>query len=235
MRPSDVIRYIVWYATQNSIRLTTNRLVKFIYLADLYHARIKGGQTYTNFPWRFVHYGPYCSAALDNIDQLAREGYIAKETCESPYGAKDFHMFSSADDRADDLSRSLNIVVLGQLQRAIKRFGDDTPALLDYVYFNTEPMRDAEKGDLLDFSKAEMQVPAKGVKLKKLSEESVKLGRERIRNLAKEYDSYQRNLVEEARLNEKYKDEVYYQYLEILDGEELEVGLTGVARIKSPT
>lgn len=35
----DLVRLIVWYASSRGEKLTTLRLVKFLYLADLYHAR----------------------------------------------------------------------------------------------------------------------------------------------------------------------------------------------------
>ena len=50
MQSTDLIKYIAWYATQQGIKLTTNRLVKFLYLADLYYARIKDGKQSRDFP-----------------------------------------------------------------------------------------------------------------------------------------------------------------------------------------
>jgi hypothetical protein len=47
---SNLIQFIVCYATQRDIQLTTVRLVKFIYLAELYYARATQGRTLTEFP-----------------------------------------------------------------------------------------------------------------------------------------------------------------------------------------
>ena len=68
MEIRDLIRYIVWYATENEMALTTIRLVKFLYLADLYYARVHRGKTLTGFPWAFVYYGPYCKQSMDAIE-----------------------------------------------------------------------------------------------------------------------------------------------------------------------
>jgi len=45
---------------------------------------------------------------------------------------------------------------------------------LDYVYFDTEPMQDVKKGDLLDFLKVERFEPIEKIELKKLSSEKIK-------------------------------------------------------------
>ena len=233
MQPFDIIRYIVWHATQNDIRLTTNRLVKFVYLTDLYYARLRNGETLTGFPWRFVHYGPYCSEAMDCVERAVQDNLICKETYDSRFEPdKDYHIFSCRDDDTENISDLFHIVVLGQIQNAIKKLGDDTPRLLDYVYFNTEPMRDVRKGDLLDFSKAEKFEPIKQVKLKKLSPESIKLARAKIKELGKEIETDREKLIQDDNEIEKYKDESYFKFIDMIDGEELEVGLKGISKIQ---
>jgi hypothetical protein len=37
MKTADLIYYIVWYATQRGMKWNTVRLVKFLYLADLFY------------------------------------------------------------------------------------------------------------------------------------------------------------------------------------------------------
>jgi len=233
MKPVDIIRYIVWYATENGIRLTTNRLVKFIYLVDLYHARLKCGQTLTGFPWRFIYYGPYCSETMRCIDQAVHEGLICKQTFDSHFGEdKEYNLFTCKDEDAEKIEESIHIGILGQIQKVIRTFGDDTPQLLDHVYFDTEPMANAKKGDLLNFSKAERPKPIKRVKLKKLSPDAIKLARQKIKQLSDEMNADRERLIKDQRKTEKYKDDAYYNFLEMLDGEELEVGLRGTAKIQ---
>ena len=223
----------MWYATLNDIRLTTNRLVKFIYLTDLYYARLRNGETLTGFPWRFVHYGPYCSEAMDCIERAVQDNLICKETYDSRFEPdKDYHIFSCRDDDAEHIRDFFHIGVLGRIQNAIKNLGDDTPRLLDYVYFNTEPMRDVRKGDLLDFSKAEKFETIKQVKLKKLSPESIKLARAKIKELGKELETDREKLIQDDKEMEKYKDESYFKFIDMIDEEELEVGLKGVSKIQ---
>lgn len=233
MKTYDIIIYIVWYATENDIRLTTNRLIKFIYLTDLYYARLNDGKTLTGFPWRFINYGPYCTEAMQCIDQVVNEGFICKATYDSYFGEeKEYNLFTCKDESAEKIEESIPLGVLGHIQKAIRKLGDDTPQLLDYVYYDTEPMADAKKGDLLDFSKAEKPEPIKRVKLKKLSSEAIKLARQKIKQISDEMKVNRKRLIQDERETEKYKDDAYYQFIEMLDGEELTVGLKGTAKIQ---
>jgi hypothetical protein len=233
MKPVALVRYIAWYATQNGIKLTTNRLVKFIYLADLYHARINEGRTITGFPWKFVHYGPYCAEAWESIESAAQAGFVCKETFDSKFSLeKDYSLFSSDDPEAEKLEDSIHIGVLSQLHSAIKKYGDDTPQLLDYVYFETEPMEGVKKGDVLDFSKARLPEPAGVIQLKKIPDDKIKLAREKIKLLGAQFESDREKLVKEDQKNDKYKTDSYYKFVKLLDGEPLESELTGTAKIK---
>ena len=65
----DLIQYIVCYATEKGMKLSPIRLVKFLYLADLYWARENEGATLTKWPWKFVHYGPFCGESLNAIEK----------------------------------------------------------------------------------------------------------------------------------------------------------------------
>jgi hypothetical protein len=233
MKTIDLIRYIVWYATENDIRLTTNRLVKFIYLADLYHARFRNGQILTEFPWQFVYYGPYCREAMDCIEEAVRDGLINKATHESYFGTeKEYHIFSCRDHEAENIEESIHIGILGPIQKAIRQLGDDTPQLLDFVYFDTEPMANAKKGDFLDFSKARKPEPIKKAKLKQLSPEAIKLARQTIKQLSNEMNIDGKKLIKDEQETEKYKDDAYYKFIKMMDGDELEVGLKGTAKIQ---
>jgi hypothetical protein len=233
MNPIDIVQYIVWYATQREIRLTTNRLVKYLYLADLYQARITKGETITGFPWRFVHYGPFCREALNTIEKAVATELICKETHGSSFGdEKEYHLYWCREDKAERIADFFHVGVIGQLQRALNQFGEDTPQLLDYVYFETEPMQSAVKEDLLDFSKAEMPTFSSVVKLKKLSPEAIRNAREKIKKISKEAREDRKKFIQEQCDAERFRDDSYYRFIQFLDGEPLEAGLAGTAKLK---
>ena len=167
------------------------------------------------------------------IDQVVIEGRICKATFDSKFDQeKEFNIFTCDDESAEKIEQIIHLGVLNQIQKAILKLGDDTPELLDYVYFDTEPMANAKKGDLLDFSKAKRIDPIKKVKLKKLSPETIKLAREKIKQLSDEMQAERKRLIQDEQGTEKYKDDAYYKFIDMLDGEELAIGLKGIAKIQ---
>lgn len=231
-RVLDLIKYIVCYATDHDIRLTTVRLVKFLYLADLYHARWFGGETFTKFPWAFVYYGPYCREVMVGIDEAKLEGLIASQTYESKYENKDYALFTCHDESYEDLRRTFPIAMLSELQLRIKKFGDDTAQLLDYVYFETEPMMDVKKGDRLDFSKAMVPRLEPVVETKKMSKENIEQIKAHIKNIGKKFKAAKDNLVRDERDTEKWKDDLYRQALDSFHEPEIPIGIEGTAKIR---
>lgn len=228
---SDLTAFIVCYAGERDINLTTLRLVKFLYLADLYFARHHSGQTFTGFPWRFVHYGPYCAEVLQEIDLAESQGLIDAGSMESKFVDKDYTLYTCREGDSARLRKNLPDEMISPLQRAIRKYGDDTPALLDYVYFDTEPMEGVRKGNLLDFSKARPQVISEPVPVRRLSKAEVEEGRKHIRALVEQSKRGQQNLISEDRRAIELRDDLYYDTIEALDGEELRPGLTGTAHI----
>jgi hypothetical protein len=233
VKPQDLIRYIVWYATEHDISLTTIRLVKFVYLADLYHARSNNGKTFTGFPWAFVHFGPYCQEVMGAIDQASRDRFVCRSTRESKYAdQKDYQLFSCRDAQAGNLEDQLPMEVLSPLRSAIKKYGDDTASLLDHVYFETEPMMGKIlKGQLLDFSKLQPVQITKPIKLKTLSKEKISLAREHLNKLSQKMDAAKRRLQRERSKAQELLDDDYFRAVQYMNGEDLEPGLRGQARV----
>jgi uncharacterized phage-associated protein len=231
----NLIQFIVWYATQNEIKLTTVRLVKFIYLADLYFARAHDGRILTNFPWAFVYYGPYCGEALDSIKDAAFNSIINMKSYESKFGRGDDYNIFSCDDSCveENIEEKLPIEVISYLKSAIKRYGDDTPLLLDHIYFETEPMIDAKKGDLLNFSKAKALSPSKPIKLKKISNDKIALAKKHIKALGEKLAQSRLKLKRDKQKERELKDDLYYNALDIMDDGDLEIGLEGTAEIET--
>ena len=228
----DLIKYIVCYATDHDIRLTTVRIVKCLYLADLYHARLFGGETFTKFPWAFVYYGPYCREAMGSIEDARLQGLIASQTYESKYQNKDYALFSCHDERYEELRRTFPIPMLSELQSRIKKFGDDTAQLLDYVYFETEPMMDVKKGDRLDFSKARALQREPIIEPHKMSKENIEQIKAHIKNLGMKFRAAKDNLIKDEQDTSHFKDDLYRQALGSFQEPEIPTGIDGVAEIK---
>jgi len=226
-----LLKYIVCFANDHDIQLTTIRLVKFVYLADLYHARLNLGETITRFPWAFVNYGPYCTEVMKSIDDATHKGFINSKTLESKNYKKDYKLFTCSDENYSDLRKEFQLGVLSQLQSAINKYGDDTALLLDYVYFNTEPMENVRKGNILDFSLAKQPQPISPVKTKKLSKKDIEFAKALVNKLKDKYTDASDNLHKDDSENEKWRDELYYKSLDKLDEEPLPAGIKGTSRI----
>src|SRR5437870_357159 len=73
--PHELIRYITSEATRLAGALTKIRLIKFLYLADVYLFGL-AGQRATPYRWRFFHYGPWAVDAQEDIDASVQSGLI---------------------------------------------------------------------------------------------------------------------------------------------------------------
>jgi len=231
----NLLKFIVGYATQNDISLTTVRLVKFLYLADLYYARAHEGRTLTTFPWAFVHYGPYCSEAFNAIQKAESAGIICMKSLESKFSDDEMYSLFYCEDTSDldEIENNIPIEIIGSLKTAIKKYGDDTPFLLDHVYFETEPMKEARKGKLLDFSKARSPIPTKEIALRAIPKKRIELARSYVKALGEKFESNRLRLEKEKSEGKKLKDAAYYQALRVMDEEDLEIGLKGIAKIET--
>jgi hypothetical protein len=225
-----LIQYIVWYATDRGVKLTFLRLVKFLYLVDLTWARENKGEPLTGWPWKFVYYGPFCIESLDAIEKAYYSGFIKKDTYPSKFVDEDYNLYWCSEK--PDISESMPSFLKSPLDDAISKWGDDTYGLLDYVYFDTEPMLDAKKGDLLDFSKARKFEKPIEIKMRKLNPESVAKGKEILERLKTKYKEELANRSKGSQPIYDY-DEVYYKAAQFLDEEDLVGELSGKVLIST--
>ncbi len=184
INPPELVQLVVWHASRHGDVLTTVRVVKFLYLADLYHARAFGGRTLTGWPWAFVHFGPFCSESMEAISTAAQGGLVESKPYASKYTEEERFVYGCDPDAVPRLEKELPNEIILPLRRAVKRWADDTGGLLDHVYFETEPMIAASRGRLLDFSLAEPS-PRRSpdVELQKLPREKIQEGRRLVDRL----------------------------------------------------
>jgi len=150
---SDLVNYVVGRVSDEGGHLSKTKLVKLLYFIDIEYYR-SFGRTLTGWRWLFYHYGPYAfefeSATYASAARLDEEGILTSQGRKaSTY---------STDEGPDRVEESLR-QELGYAGLAIVRQVVDTWALdglypvLDYAYYETEPMENAQRGELLDFSK----------------------------------------------------------------------------------
>jgi len=236
--PKQLVKYVVWLAGQFDATVTETRLIKYLYLIDLFHARIKQGKTLTDWPWAFVYFGPYCSEAYNTMEEAVKVGLIQEIYYDSKYEDKDKFRLLSIDKEEQDeeppIANELHLYITSQLEQIIKKYGDDTACLLDYIYYDTEPMRDALPDQILNFSLARKSEILSTIEMKKLSPEAIKKGASIMDKLKNKYQDALKNGLERNILKVKSNlfDDEYEKALKYLDGEDLKTGLEGVAKIE---
>jgi hypothetical protein len=118
------------------------RVVKLIYLADLEWRR-RHGVALADVEWRFLHFGPY---AYEFVPVL---GDPDMEVAEFEGRAARRFTFDPSELTVPQVPEEVSSIV-GNL---VKQWGSaDLNRLLDHVYFETEPMENARRGEILDFS-----------------------------------------------------------------------------------
>jgi hypothetical protein len=155
------------------------------------------------------------------VDETASTGMISRMTYKSKFNDKDYNLFSCQDERYEELRKLFPLEVTSELKEKIKKYAHDTAQLLDYVYFETEPMKNVNKGDRLDFSKAQKPRLNLTIKTPTLSKEDIKKIKHHVANLGEKFNAAkEKRLMHESQLA-KYKDDKYFQALECFEEEPL--------------
>lgn len=232
LQDRDYISYLLGglaaLAVNRGGRLTKLRLVKFLYLFDLYWAQAEK-RTYTNWPWAFIHYGPYCRESTDAIDVAVQSGFLAAQSYESRFSDEDFRLYGPGGRMAaleiDEFMSSMPIHVSARLTSAVKRWYDDSYGLLDYVYFRTGPMKHARPGEVLSFANEEIpdMDAVRPVKMLPLSNKKKSALREAIQKIGKEIAVHNQP--------PELFDKEYFDFVSGLAGPETEAGISGTAKL----
>lgn len=209
-------------------------LVKYVYLGDLAYAQRNDGETFTRIQWRFHNFGPWATAVHDRIAPALQVVGADRRAFESDYDEKSdwFRWSLRSDGLLAERERSLPAAITIQLRPAIRKFGKDTPGLLDHVY-RTAPMLDAAPGEILDFKlaakpkpKAELRIA--NLRMDALPEKSRRVFAERMSQLQKSASARVSrkagliNPVKNARHDDIYQDGV--AWLDQLSGERFTTG-----------
>ncbi len=145
-----ILEYLISEVADRDGPLAKVKLVKLVYLADVEHWR-HWGKPISGLKWLFYHYGPYAlefedylrQIELPDIEVRTGSGHVATTWKVPKNYALDIDPYVDKSEK-----RTLNRVV-------DKWAMEDTDTVLDYVYFETEPMQDAVRGEELDFNAIE--------------------------------------------------------------------------------
>jgi Antitoxin SocA-like, Panacea domain len=141
------------------LRPLKTRLVKLLYLSELEYYR-RTGRRLTSLDWKFYHFGPYAFS-------------LAQYIGDPDIDTLPFELPSLAGPESESLGTGVEHDVNVTVADVVHTWGGaDLNALLDYVYFETEPMASARRGDSLDFSSV-VPAPAPRRLVVKLDEKKI--------------------------------------------------------------
>jgi hypothetical protein len=146
--PADLVLAILAEAAQKRIPIAKTKLTKLLYLTDLESVR-RSGAPVTDWTWRFHLFGPWAPELDPLLENLEKHGLLQATVFSTDIGEGSSYV---PTDVRSDLT-SLEASLQSDLSRVLTRWLEvPLPRILDYVYFDTEPMQKAERGDMLDWS-----------------------------------------------------------------------------------
>ena len=155
-RLTELLVAIVSYVTEHDGYVTKTKLLKLVYLFDVEFYR-SHGRTFSGFQWKYFHLGPWTRDFDPVLDYLVSSGDLTEHIVERPeFDAKVLRSATPANLRKPfDNYRDEAI-----LKELLDTWGPSaTGEILDYVYFQTEPMEHGVRNENLDFSRILQQVP----------------------------------------------------------------------------
>jgi len=192
-RLDSLLQYILVVAGQSDNfdrELGMIHLVKYVYLADLTYAKSHDGDTYTGLTWTFHNFGPWSLECFKRVEP-ALEAINANRKIIQSSKYNDFIRWSAGDyELFEELDNKMDLIVAGAVQKYIRKFGNDTYGLLDFVY-KTKPVLNAAPEETLDFkymvisnvkssseeSKAELTARQKKILRQKISDFKIQLNK----------------------------------------------------------
>ncbi|MBS4015966.1 MAG: DUF4065 domain-containing protein [Candidatus Latescibacteria bacterium] len=155
----DLLKDILYEMEKDGLPTGKTRLIKLLYLLEVEYYRLHQ-ERLTDLIWRFHFYGPY----PDKIDEVLGAPDL-EEIPSTIKGDRDFKRYTVVSEQT---KHQYNITEIQRLiSHIVKDWGGlDLYNLLDYVYFETEPMENVKRGDILAFSKIQPYQETKLVKIR---------------------------------------------------------------------
>jgi hypothetical protein len=149
---SKLIPLIVAEVRAKESYVTKTKLLKLLYLFDVAYYRIHR-ETFTGFEWVYLKFGPW----TDEYDELLR-GLEANSAITITLG-NNAEFFSTRERvEFEELVDTARDELL--LKGVLRKWGEEsTNTILDYVYFQTEPMLEGNRYEPLDFSTIPEELP----------------------------------------------------------------------------
>lgn len=141
--------YLFDQVVDNGGAVGMTALIKLVYILDVEHYR-RYSTLATGLNWWFHHYGPWVkeleAAILNNPYITVSGGTVSRR---GYHFDRDASWQEIQGKFLSEYGRPVEIIA----NSVVSDWGlEPLDVILDYVYFETEPMQDARRGDVLDFS-----------------------------------------------------------------------------------
>jgi hypothetical protein len=154
--PPELMTLLLSLANQEGIQVGKTKLVKLLYLLEVEFYR-ENRQRLTDLKWVFFHYGPY-PVGLDDLLESPDIEVLPRRLTDG----RRFEEVTVAD--AGQSGAGFDPALERLARRVVDNWGGlELSHLLNYVYFETEPMMHAVRGDVLDFSTVKPPEPVRNI------------------------------------------------------------------------
>lgn len=210
----DLIVSICTRVKEREGYLNKTKLIKYLYLIDIEYYK-ENKELLTGFNWIFHNFGPWANEYEEIFKEMEKSPiFTIKEGGRPDLDTK----FISCSEKLN--VEDLNTNVDCKIKRIIDKWADETIGpMLNYVYFKTEPMVNAERYKELDFNNINTLEPRKEFKLTSgtlTKKELIKLKEKINANLKKIGITFP----SKPRYMEPKYDDVYQQGMEILNSDD---------------
>ncbi|UCH00855.1 MAG: SocA family protein [Deltaproteobacteria bacterium] len=123
--------------------ITRTKLVKLLYLIDLYYARVKS-RSLTGLTYRSYYFGPYSGEIINAINQL--KGYEIEEYSNTSLDGREYYLYRPGMNPRWEVPPALEYEEERVIDQVVSEHGNKSlDEILRYVY-NTEPYKNCKKG-----------------------------------------------------------------------------------------
>ena len=151
-----LIPAIVTWIVEHGSYATKTKLLKLLYLFDVEYYRVHR-VTFTGFSWKFFHLGPWAAEYDPALGGLLAHGILSEQhSNSSEYDTAFYKPVEPVEARRLFAHVKDECILLEVLNRWGTR---KTGEILNYVYFQTEPMEAGIRNQPLDFSLIPQSAP----------------------------------------------------------------------------
>lgn len=196
----NVLLSILSEARSKNLPVGKTQLVKYLYLTEVEYYRETGSRL-TDLEWKFYYYGPYAF----ELESIFDSPEFSKKEIPLENG-KTFKRFAVAEP-SHAYHENIDAKISFVIKRVVGEWGNKSlQELLDYVYFETEPMEAVKKrGEILDFSTIQKEETHAVIPLK-ASKETIARVAELRKRIAPTLQRFSEQLHRGGRQTQKDKD-----------------------------